>query len=71
MKHLKLFESKYSPLYVKNMVKEYFNFTEYIEPAIIEKYLQLLENPDYEPEFGDAPYGLDTDNLSLTHIKFW
>ena len=48
MKHIKLFENQ-SVQSIRNMVKEYHKFFEYIKPAIIEKYNELANDPDYEP----------------------
>ena len=70
MKYLKIFESQYSKQSVKNLLKEYFSFIKYIKPAILEKYLQLADDPDYEPDYGDQPYKVDVNDLSLTRIGY-
>jgi len=70
MKHIKLFENQ-SVQSIRNMVKEYHKFFEYIKPAIIEKYNELANDPDYEPEYGGTPYIIHYDELVLTQIGYY
>ena len=70
MKYLKIFENQYSKQSVKNLLKEYFSFVKYIKPAILEKYEQLVDDSDYEPDYGDQPYKVNLNDLSLTRIGY-
>jgi hypothetical protein len=71
MNHLKLFENNYTATSVRNMVVEYVKFIQLIEPYIIEIYKKLVNDENYDPSYGDAPYdGIDYVFLSLSHIGY-
>ena len=63
MKHIKLFENNRSIQSMRNIVNEYDEFFNYITPIIMEKYNELAEDEDYEPDRGDAPTSDDEPYL--------
>jgi hypothetical protein len=72
MKHLKIFENKNSVQSVRNMVKEYRIFLDKIRPVIIEKYYELANSPDYEPDYGEQPSKFeDESELALSNIGYY
>lgn len=68
MKHLKLFESNYTVQSIKNITKEYHELLKYLKPMIMEKYEELANNDDYQPEMGASPSSYDTDDVSIVEI---
>ena len=70
MKHIKLFENNnYSIQSMKNIINEYDNFKDYIKPFVMEKYEELAEDEDYEPDQGDTPTS-DDDPLLISAYSF-
>lgn len=55
MKHLRLFENDNSIQSMRSTINDYDNFLNYIGPFIMEKYEELAEGENYNPESGDTP----------------
>jgi hypothetical protein len=71
MNYLKLFENNYTVTSIRNMIVDYVKFIQLVEPYIIEIYRKLAKDDDYEPNYGDVPYGgINYEFLSLTHIGY-
>lgn len=67
MKHIKLYENKSVQSIRKNIV-EFKNFENEVRPYVIEKYNNLVDDEDYEPEYGSKPRKVDEDSLLLNDI---